>query len=98
MDGSKFLLVVPMSGLCNQLIGIVNGIILAHLSKRVLSIHGFCVDYRNCDYIPIQDVLDIDHLNTIINELELSTQIVPHFGMKFERMNIPAEVNKTIPY
>ncbi len=99
MDQKKKLFVQPYSGLCNQLISIVNAIILAHISDRLLCINGFCSDYNNYDYVPIEEIIDINYLNSLITKLSLSTKIITIFDKnEFRYISLPFEEKRSVPF
>jgi hypothetical protein len=75
-DNINYLIVRPKYGLCNQLLCISKGIIFAHLTNRVLVFSGFQVDYRDQDNLyNFQDIIDIDHLQSVVNFLKLNVTI-----------------------
>jgi hypothetical protein len=72
----KYLIIRPKYGLCNQLLSISKGIIIGEIIKRDIIFIGFQIDYRNesniCNF---KDIIDIEHLKTIIKEMNLNVNI-----------------------
>lgn len=97
-ETNNYLLVRPTSGLCNQLICIANGVLLAHITKRNLCIAGFQCDYRHPDTIPIQNIIDISCFNAAIAQLKLTTKVLTDIGNnRFKKAN-PSRKYDKIPY
>lgn len=72
----KYLIIRPKYGLCNQLYSISKGIIYALISSRDIIFSHFQMDYRlennTCNF---EDIIDIDHLQNIINKKNLKIKI-----------------------
>ena len=73
---NKYLIIRPKYGLCNQLLSISKGIIIGEITKRNVIFIGFQIDYRNENNIcNFKDIIDIEHLKTIIKESNLNVNI-----------------------
>ena len=72
----KYLIIRPKYGLCNQLSSISKGIILGEITQRDVIFIGFQIDYRNENNIcNFRDIIDIEHLQVIIKEINLNVNI-----------------------
>ena len=72
----KYLIVNPKNGLCNQLASISIGIIFGIITKRDIIFKSFQLDYKNFENVcSFESVIDIDHLQTIINKKGLNINI-----------------------
>jgi len=77
MIDKKIFIVTPRGGLCNQLISVTNGIIYSNYFNRDIHFNGFQLDYKNNQkYIKVDKILNIKKIQTIINELNLSVNIL----------------------
>ena len=65
------------SGLVNQLYSLVNGIIICHLTNHDLAVPRFYPQYNLLETIPLEDILDLPHLQKIMEELEIKVYILP---------------------
>lgn len=65
---TKYLVISPKYGLCNQLLSISIGIICGIISNRDIIFKGFQLDYRsNENMCNFNEIIDIDYLQNIIN-------------------------------
>ena len=63
------------TGLFNQLINLINGLIIGHLTQRVIYHPRFLPNYNSLDSIPLEEILDLVHLNQLLSSLNLNTSI-----------------------
>lgn len=63
-------------GLVNQFINLVNGITLCNPIGRHIYNPRFLPYYNNTDWIPLSNIIDIDHLNKILASLKFTTRII----------------------
>lgn len=93
----KYLIIRPKYGLCNQLLSISKGIIFSLITNRDLIFAGFQIDYRDenniCDF---DSIIDINHLQNIINILNLDFKIYSNQNVNSEKIKIAS--NETISY
>lgn len=68
-----------LSGLFNELISLINGILLGHLLNRQVVVNGFYPDYNQPRKISLGKVVDINGLNKLISEKGLRTKIIDGF-------------------
>lgn len=65
---TKYLIITPKNGLCNQLLCIAKGIIFGIITNRDVIFKGFQLDYRvNENLCNISEIIDINYLQNILN-------------------------------
>ena len=90
----KMMIIRPRSGLNNQIYCIIKGIILAHLTERDIYIDGFQKDYKNMNnLIPIDNVINIYHLQNIIYKYQLNVKIENKINNQFPIQKIKCPTN-----
>jgi hypothetical protein len=72
----KYFMIDLPAGLCNQLWALFNGIIIGHYTQRIIMVTGFGCNYNQSQKVPLGLIIDIKHLNRVIDELKLKTQVV----------------------
>jgi hypothetical protein len=93
---NNFLLLNAYAGLCNQLILLANAIIIAHSSNRLVCLSDFKNQYDLQEVTPIEDILDLDYLNTLLKDLNLNTSVITTFEKnKFTELVLPANLDIT---
>ena len=93
-DSINYLIVRPKYGLCNQLLCISKGIIFAKLTERVLVFSGFQVDYRDEENLCcFADIIDIDHLQSVVNFLNLNVTIYSNDTITCNKMKTLSDKN-----
>jgi FkbM family methyltransferase len=65
----------PGPGLFNQINNLINGLLIGHKTNRDVFDSKFLPDYRSIDSVPISTVIDVDHLNQFLTDLNLNVQI-----------------------
>jgi len=94
---TKYLIITPKYGLCNQLLSISNGIICAYISNRDIIFKGFQLDYRNDENIcNFNDIIDIEYIQYIINSKNINTKI--YSNSNITGINIKTFSNTDISY
>ena len=63
------------TGLFNQLMHIVTGLILANLMGRNIYKPTFLPNYNSLNSVPLSDVIDVEHLNKVLLSLNMTCQI-----------------------
>ena len=63
------------NGLINQLYSLINGILIGHYVGRNILVTNFYPQYDKPNYLPIEDIIDMAHLNMSITKLGLSTYV-----------------------
>ena len=72
----KNLRITIFGGLFNQLFGLINGIMLAHIFKRDLYIDGFYEDpFRTLENTPIGRTFNLNKLNEILTDLQFYPRV-----------------------
>jgi disulfide oxidoreductase YuzD len=59
------------TGLVNQFINLVNGLLLGHLTKRNIYNPNFLPNYNSLSSIPLSEILDIDQLNKLLTNTQI---------------------------
>lgn len=63
-------------GLCNQLYGLINAIIISHYTHTYPVVNNFYPQYNSRNCVPLDSVIDITHLNTFLSQTNLRTQVI----------------------
>ena len=66
---------VGPTGLLNQLINFVNGLIIGHLTNRIIYEPTFLPNYNSLDSISYSEIVDTDHLNILLKTLGLDVSV-----------------------
>jgi len=83
----KYLIVNPKNGLCNQLASISIGIIFGIITKRDIIFKSFQLDYKNFENVcSFDSVINVNHLQSIINKKNLSINIYSNFNINGEKI------------
>ena len=87
MDGKKFLIIRPKSGLCNQLYSISKGIILGIISNRDIIFNGFQLDYRNIENIcNFNEIIDINFLQYLLDRSNLNLKVYADIDIESKKI------------
>jgi hypothetical protein len=81
-------IIIPGSGLTNQVISLISGIIIAHTNKhKVVVIDHFSNDVFNPNYTPISQIFNIEKINKFLKE-KYDIIIVDKYRANFELQSI----------
>jgi len=78
-------IITPRFGLCNQLLCIANGIVIANKFNRDLIINKFQKNWNgniNENLCTIEDIIDIEKFNILLNNLQIKIKILSNIDNK----------------
>ena len=78
-NGKKYYIInlsmLGPTGLFNQLVNLLNGLIIGHFMKRDIYNPTFLPNYDSLESIPLSEIIDISHLNKHLSSLNLDTAV-----------------------
>ena len=84
---TKYLIISPKNGLCNQLASISIGIILGLIVNRDIIFKSFQIDYKNFENVcSFDSIIDIEHLNNILKKKNLDINVYSNININCNKI------------